>query len=84
MALKRTRNTKQTKTMSYLRFLKRTKINKDVRWIVKYNSNEKIREIKQIHNPKEYNKRKLLTQSQLIKIIESNNEKSIADNQPDN
>ena len=70
--------------MSYLRFLKQAKINKDVRWIVKYDSNERIREIKQIFNPKEYNKRKLLTQRQLIKIIESNNEKSIADNQPDN
>mgnify|MGYP003146946508 FL=1 len=70
--------------MSYLKFLKRTKINKDVRWIIKYDSNERIREIKQIFNAKEYNKRKLLTQSQLIKIIESNNEKSTADNQPDN
>jgi hypothetical protein len=62
--------------MSYLNFLKRNKMADEVRWVVKYNSYDKIREIKQIFNPNEYNRRKLLTQDQLIKVIEVNNAKS--------
>lgn len=46
------------------------------RWIVKFNSQNKIREIKQLFNPDEYRsynpkKRKLYTQIELIKLLDN-------------
>ena len=44
------------------------------RWIVKYDNNQKVREVKLIFNPEEYRKdkraRPLHTQQGLIKILE--------------
>ena len=61
--------------MNYLSYLKKTKSHKDNRWVVKYDSNERIREVKLIYNPKEYkkinNRRVLLTQDELITILEN-------------
>tara|TARA_R110000824_G_scaffold68953_5_gene177779 strand:+ start:509 stop:715 length:207 start_codon:yes stop_codon:yes gene_type:complete len=61
--------------MSYLLHLKRTPMNKDNRWIVKLCANGKIKEVKLIFDPAEYKKsnkaRKLLTQKELINILES-------------
>ena len=49
-------------------------MNKDNRWIVKHSSNGKIKEVKLIFDPIEYKKsnkaRKLLTQKELINILE--------------
>ena len=48
------------------------------RWIVKYDQNEKVREVKLIFNPDEYSQikrpRELYTQKQLIKILTKNKE----------
>ena len=50
-------------------------MNKDNRWIVKLCANGKIKEVKLIFDPIEYKKsnkdRKLLTQKELINILES-------------
>ena len=40
--------------MSYLNFLKRTKLNPDNRWIIKRTPLGRIREVKLIFNPEEY------------------------------
>jgi hypothetical protein len=62
--------------MDYLQFLKRTKLHYKSRWIVKYNKDNTIREVKLVYNPDEYRKmkrpRKLHTQKGLIKILENN------------
>ena len=62
--------------MNYLQFLKRNKLHYSSRWIVKYNKNNTIREVKLVYNPDEYKNgeraRKLHTQSGLIKILEKN------------
>lgn len=60
--------------MNYLNFLKRNKMHYSSRWIIKYDSNDKIREVKLVYNPEEYRQgkraRKLHTQQGLIKILE--------------
>jgi hypothetical protein len=61
--------------MSYKAHIKRTAMHPSTRWIVKYNSHNKIIEIKQLFNPDEYrsfnpHKRKLYTQIELIKLLE--------------
>tara|TARA_R110000851_G_scaffold31416_2_gene85032 strand:- start:96 stop:290 length:195 start_codon:yes stop_codon:yes gene_type:complete len=61
--------------MSYLKHLKKTEMNSEIRWIIKFNSNNKIKEVKQIFNPNEYkdlkNAKELLNKNQLIKILEN-------------
>tara|TARA_R110000824_G_scaffold287410_1_gene475506 strand:- start:271 stop:483 length:213 start_codon:yes stop_codon:yes gene_type:complete len=61
--------------MSYLTYLKRNKMHHSARWIVKYDDNDLIREVKLIYSPEEYraNKRPrtLNTQNGLIKILEN-------------
>tara|TARA_R100001530_G_scaffold62612_1_gene45137 strand:- start:2002 stop:2217 length:216 start_codon:yes stop_codon:yes gene_type:complete len=61
--------------MSYLAHLKRTKMHHSERWIVKFDDNDLIREVKLIFNPDEYRKalkpRTLNTQDGLIKILEN-------------
>ena len=56
--------------MTYLTHLKRNPNNKDCRWVIKRDVNEKISEVKLIFNPQEYTKRTLLTQEQLILELE--------------
>ena len=71
--------------MSYLQTIKRLTIPLDTRWIVKYNSKGRIREVKQIYKPSEYyaankhkgkNARPLHNQNALIKILENEKEKN--------
>jgi hypothetical protein len=63
--------------MSFLSFLKRAKLHSTTRWIIKYNTKDEIREIKQLFNPKEYStlnnkhNRTLYNQKELIEILES-------------
>jgi hypothetical protein len=65
--------------MSYLQFLKRNKMHYASRWIVKYNKEDFIREVKLVYNPDEYRNikrpRKLHTQNGLIKILENDKER---------
>ena len=65
--------------MSYLAHLKRNKMHYSNRWIVKYDNNDLIREVKLIFNPEEYRKlskaRTLNTQDGLIKILENDKQK---------
>ena len=65
--------------MSYLAHLKRNKMHYSNRWIVKYDNNDLIREVKLIFNPEEYRKlskaRTLNTQEGLIKILENDKER---------
>jgi len=65
--------------MSYLKHLKRNKQHYLNRWIVKYDKNDFVREVKLIFNPEEYRKgskaRKLHTQNGLIKILENDERK---------
>ena len=67
--------------MSYLAHLKRNKMHYSNRWIVKYDNNDLIREVKLIFNPEEYRKlskaRTLNTQEGLIKILENDKEKRL-------
>ena len=60
--------------MSYLAHLKRTKMHYSNRWIIKFDDDELVREVKLIFNPEEYRNgkkaRKLHTQKGLIKILE--------------
>tara|TARA_R100000781_G_scaffold337_3_gene494 strand:- start:782 stop:997 length:216 start_codon:yes stop_codon:yes gene_type:complete len=61
--------------MSYLTHLKRNKMHYSSRWIVKYDDNNLVREVKLIYSPEEYRKssksRTLNTQEGLIKILEN-------------
>ena len=61
--------------MSYLSFLKRGSLDTNLRWIVKFHPSGKVREVKQIFNPKEYvtyqNHRTLYNKQELIKILEN-------------
>jgi hypothetical protein len=61
--------------MSYLTHLKRNKMHYSERWIVKFDDDDLIREVKLIFNPEEYRKstkpRTLNTQDGLIKILEN-------------
>jgi len=58
---------------NYLSYLKRTKMDKDIRWFIKTTPQGKIREVKQVYDPEDYVKgsraRKLLTQDELISIL---------------
>ena len=65
--------------MSFLKHLKRTENCIDTRWIVKYNKEGLVREVKQVYNPSEYyamnlhrgkNARSLHNKNVLIKILE--------------
>ena len=70
--------------MSYLTHLKRNKMHHSERWIVKYDDNDLIREVKLIFNPEEYRKlsrpRKLNTQEGLIKILENDKKRRLQEN----
>tara|TARA_R100000458_G_C8247671_1_gene225212 strand:+ start:267 stop:485 length:219 start_codon:yes stop_codon:yes gene_type:complete len=66
--------------MSFLTFLKRKELDPSIRWIVKYDKNDFVREVKQIYKPSEYyasnkhkgkNARSLHNQNALIKILEN-------------
>ena len=61
--------------MSYLAHLKKNKMHYTSRWIVKYNEDNLVREVKLIYSPEEYRKSKkartLNTQDGLIKILEN-------------
>jgi len=65
--------------MSYLTHLKRNKMHYSSRWIVKYDDNNLVREVKLIYSPEEYRKssksRTLNTQEGLIKILENDKER---------
>ena len=67
--------------MSYLTHLKRNKHHYANRWIVKYDDEGLVREVKLIFNPEEYRKgkraRKLNTQEGLIKILENDRERRL-------
>ena len=67
--------------MSYLAHLKRNKLHHSERWIVKYDDNDLIREVKLIFNPDEYRKalkpRTLNTQEGLIKILENDKKRRL-------
>jgi len=39
---------------SYLSYLKKTKMNENIRWFVKTTPQGKIREVKQVHDPEDY------------------------------
>jgi len=65
--------------MGFLTHLKKTAHEADTRWIVKYNSKNLVREVKQIYKPSEYyamnlhkgkNARPLHNKNVLIKILE--------------
>ena len=62
--------------MSYLNFLKRTKLDPETRWIIKTKSNGKVREVKELFNPEEYtdadDRRIVHDQETLIAILEAN------------
>ena len=67
--------------MSYLRHLKTSTFENDIRWIVKYSKKDGlVREVKQIYKPSEYytmnkhkgkNARPLHNRNALIKILEN-------------
>jgi hypothetical protein len=61
---------------SYLNYLKKTKMNENIRWFVKTTPQGKVREVKQVYDPEDYVKgsraRKLLTQNELIDILSEN------------
>ena len=67
--------------MSYLSHLKRNKMHYSSRWVVKYDDDDLIREVKLIYSPEEYranNKpRQLNTQEGLIKILEDDKERRL-------
>jgi hypothetical protein len=67
--------------MNYLTYLKRNKQHYSSRWIVKYDDNDLVREVKLIYSPQEYRKssksRILNTQEGLIKILENDKRKRL-------
>ena len=67
--------------MSYLTHLKRTKHHHSSRWIVKYDDDNLVREVKLIYSPEEYRKfkrpRTLNTQDGLIKILENDKKRRL-------
>ena len=67
--------------MSYLTHLKRNKYHYSSRWIVKYNDEDLVREVKLIYSPEEYRKssraRTLNTQEGLIKILENDKKRRL-------
>ena len=70
--------------MSYRTHLKRNKMHYSERWIVKFDDDDLVREVKLIFNPEEYRKstkpRKLNTQEGLIKILENDKERRLQKN----
>ena len=70
--------------MSYLTHLKRNKMHYSSRWIVKYDDDNLVREVKLIYSPEEYRKssrsRILNTQEGLIKILENDKERRLQNN----
>ena len=71
--------------MSFLIHLKKYNHTEDTRWIVKYDSKENVKEVKQIYKPSEYyafnlhkgkNARPLHNKSALIKILENDKQKN--------
>ena len=75
----------QTLNMSYLTHLKRNQHCDTCRWIVKYNTDSLIREVKLVYNPDEYSRtnaktyghkaRKLYNQEALIIELEQDKKK---------
>ena len=67
--------------MSYLTHLKRNKMHYSERWIVKFDDDDLVREVKLIFNPEEYRKstkpRTLNTQEGLIKILENDKKRRL-------
>ena len=67
--------------MNYLTHLKRNKHHYSSRWIVKFDDDNLVREVKLIFNPEEYRKgsrpRTLNTQEGLIKILENDKERRL-------
>mgnify|MGYP003672363864 CR=1 FL=1 len=67
--------------MSYLTHLKRNKMHYSERWIVKYDDNDLIREVKLIFNPEEYRAykkpRTLNTQEGILKILENDKKRRL-------
>ena len=67
--------------MSYLTHLKRNKHHYSSRWIVKYDDEDLVREVKLIYSPEEYRKvkrpRTLNTQEGLIKILENDKKRRL-------
>ena len=67
--------------MSYLAHLKKNKMHYTSRWIVKYNEDNLVREVKLIYSPEEYRKSKkartLNTQEGLIKILENDKKRRL-------
>ena len=70
--------------MSFLHHIKRVSLNDNERWIIKYDSKDLIREVKQIYKPSEYyalnlhkgkNARPMHNKSALIKILEEDKQK---------
>jgi len=70
--------------MNYLTHLKRNKMHYSSRWIVKYDKQDLVREVKLIFNPEEYRKfkkaRTLNTQEGLIKILENDKKRRLQGN----
>ena len=70
--------------MNYLTHLKRNKMHYSSRWIVKYDNDDLVREVKLIYSPEEYRKssrsRKLNTQEGLIKILENDKDRRLQKN----
>ena len=70
--------------MSYITHLKRQKHHYKCRWIVKYDDEGLVREVKLIYSPDEYRNssrsRKLNTKEGLIKILENDKENRLQAN----
>ena len=67
--------------MSYLTHLKRTKMHHSNRWVIKFDDDDLVREIKLIYSPEEYRAfkkpRTLNTQEGLIKILENDKKRRL-------
>ena len=67
--------------MNYLTHLKRNKMHYSSRWVVKFDDEDLIREVKLIFNPEEYRQstkaRTLNTQEGLIKILENDKKRRL-------
>jgi hypothetical protein len=67
--------------MNYLTHLKRHKMHYSSRWVVKFDDEDLIREVKLIFNPEEYRQstkaRTLNTQEGLIKILENDKKRRL-------
>jgi|TARA_R110002020_G_scaffold134524_1_gene300260 hypothetical protein len=65
--------------MSYLKHLKKIKMPNSTRWVIKYDKNNDIKNIRLVSCPKEYKKNKeektLHTQRAVIKILEKQKRK---------